>query len=290
MKKGLVLSGGGARGAYQAGVYKYLMEKNFKPDVICGTSVGAINASAIGCGLTEGEIISLWQSIDIKKVMKYSLFNNIKSFFSKKFTPMVDTSPLKKLLSNELDFSKLKDSKTEVFISAVNLITSELKYFSNSEIKIEHVMASSAIPIAFPWQMIDGTPYWDGGLMANTPIAPAIDAGAKDIIVVLLSPVGKIELDLPKNRKEALERVLEFTLISSYQAVKSNMSFEEVSNSTNNFISLFDYLIHNKQIRIRTVSPIKFLGMRSILNFNQIQSDYLIAMGYLDAKEQLGDF
>jgi NTE family protein len=290
MKKALVLSGGGARGAYQAGVYKYLTEKNFVPDIICGTSVGAINATAIGCGLNEGEIISLWKSIDVKKVMNYSIWNNIKSIIFGRFAPMLDTSPLKSLLKRELNFENLRKSETEIYISAVNIRTSELVYFSNEVISIEHVMASSAIPIVFPWQIIQNEAYWDGGLMANTPISPAIDAGAKDIIVVLLSPVGKINLDLPKNRKEALERMLEFTLISSYHAVRSTMSYEEEAVVNENFLSFFDYLILNKKVRIRTISPKNFLGIRSILNFNQIQSDNLIEMGYEDAREQLGDF
>lgn len=289
MKKGLVLSGGGARGAYQAGVYKYLKEQNFIPDVISGTSVGAINATAIGSGLSVEDIVSLWLSIDMRRIMKYSFFRNLMSFFSKKFYSMMDTTPLKNFLQQELNFEKLKNSDKQVFISAVNLITSELKYFTKNEIKIEHVMASSAIPIIFPWQYIDGVPHWDGGLMANTPIAPVIESGAKDIIVVLLSPVGKIELDLPKNRKEALERVLEFTLISSFQTVTSSVDYVEESKNKNPIINFFEEITKTSELKIRTVSPKNFLGMRSVLNFNQIQSDKLIIMGYHDAKEQLGE-
>jgi NTE family protein len=289
MKKGLVLSGGGARGAYQAGVYKYLKEQNFIPDVISGTSVGAINATAIGSGLSVEDIVSLWLSIDMRRIMKYSFFRNLMSFFSKNFYSMMDTTPLKNFLQQELNFEKLKNSDKQVFISAVNLITSELKYFTKNEIKIEHVMASSAIPIIFPWQYIDGVPHWDGGLMANTPIAPVIESGAKDIIVVLLSPVGKIELDLPKNRKEALERVLEFTLISSFQTVTSSVDYVEESKNKNPIINFFEEITKTSELKIRTVSPKNFLGMRSVLNFNQIQSDKLIIMGYHDAKEQLGE-
>ncbi len=289
MKKGLVLSGGGARGAYQAGVYKYLLEKNFVPDVIAGTSVGAINASAIGAGLSADDIVSLWLSIDMRSIMKYSFFRNLISLFSNKLYSMMDTTPLKKFLKEQLNFDKLKNSDKEIFIAAVNLITSELRYFTKKEIEIEHIMASSAIPIVFPWQYIDGVPHWDGGLMANTPIAPVIDAGAKDIIVVLLSPVGKVELALPKNRKEALERVLEFTLISSFQTVKSSVDFTEENKSKNPILNFFEEITKSQELKIRTVSPKDFLGVRSVLNFSQVQSDKLIVMGYNDAKEQLGE-
>lgn len=288
MKKGLILSGGGARGAYQAGVYKYLSERNFVPDVICGTSVGALNATALGCGFTPEKLIQLWRNIDAENVMRYSIWQNIKNIFLRKFSPLVDTTPLKNLLAQELDFRKLRNSAAKVFISAVNIRSSELVYFSNEEIDIQHLMASSAIPLVFPWQYVNGEPYWDGGLMANTPIAPAIDEEAKDIIVVLLSPVGKVQMDIPKSRKEALERVFEMTLIASYQAIRSNVDYTEPQPEDKNFLSFFDYLIHSKNLRIRTVSPRNFLGIRSILNFSQIQADSLIEMGYNDAKEQLG--
>lgn len=67
MKRALILSGGGARGAYQAGVLRYLEEIQFKPDIICGTSVGAITATAMGCGMNSAEITKLWKSIEAKK-------------------------------------------------------------------------------------------------------------------------------------------------------------------------------------------------------------------------------
>ncbi len=82
-KKALVLSGGGARGAYQAGVVKYLEEIQWKPDIICGTSVGAINASAIGSGMDSKKLIELWLNLDKKKIMRYSIWNTIKGLFSK---------------------------------------------------------------------------------------------------------------------------------------------------------------------------------------------------------------
>ncbi|HMV41913.1 MAG TPA: patatin-like phospholipase family protein [Leptospiraceae bacterium] len=288
MKRGLILSGGGARGAYQAGVYKYLNERNFIPDVICGTSVGALNATALGCGFTPEKLIQLWRNIDAENVMRYSIWQNIKNIFLRKFTPMVDTTPLKNLLAQELDFRKLRTSSSKVYISAVNIKSSELTYFSNDEIDIQHLMASSAIPVVFPWQYVNGEPYWDGGLMANTPIAPAIDEEAKDIVVVLLSPVGKVQMEMPKSRKEALERVFEMTLIASYQAIRSNVEFTEPQPESKSFLSFLDYLIQSKNLRLRTVSPKNFLGLRSILNFSQLQADSLIEMGYNDAKEQLG--
>lgn len=292
MKKALVLSGGGARGAYQAGVLKFLDEIGYVPDVICGTSVGAITASAIGCGMSTKEIINLWKSIEVQKVMRYSVWHDILDIFFHRFSPLADTAPLKNLLYSQLDFRNLRNCRSEIVITAVNILTAELVFFQNHEIDIEHVMASSAIPMFFPWQYVDGEPHWDGGVMANTPLLPALERDAKDIVVVLLSPVGGVNMGLPKTRREALERVFELSLIGSYQTVRSNLTYDKRvikgQNMMDRFIS--NMLKEKEDVRIRTIGPRTSLGFGSILNFTQVQSDYLISRGYEDAKMQFGDF
>ncbi len=289
MKKALILSGGGARGAYQAGVYKYLEENDFIPDIICGTSVGAINATAIGCGMDYKKLIELWKSIEVGKVLQYSIWHNILDIFFHRFSPLADTTPLKHLMYQELDFRKLRKNKQEIIITAVNILTSELVFFGNKDIDIEHVMASSAIPLFFPWQYVDGMPHWDGGLMANTPLLPAIEREAKDIIVVLLSPVGGVHMNLPKSRVESLERIFELSLIGSYQTIRSDLSYDKSSLKKNGALgSMLDFFKSRPDVRIRSVGPKNSLGMKSILNFSLVQADYLIQRGYEDAKEQLG--
>jgi NTE family protein len=198
---------------------------------------------------------------------------------------MAETAPMRKLLEEHLDFSKLKkNSAQEIYISAVNILTSELKFFTNQEIGIQHVMASSSIPVIFPWQYVDGIPFWDGGLMANTPIFPAIERGATDVIVVLLSPVGGEEVPLPRNRKEAVERAFELSLIGSYQMALHN---EIEQTPLRRFVTFFESYGKQEKIKIRTIYPKNSLGLSSIMNFTAKQSDRLIRMGYEDAKEIL---
>ncbi|PJZ52964.1 patatin-like phospholipase family protein [Leptospira adleri] len=289
MKRALILSGGGARGAYQAGVLRYLEEIQFKPDIICGTSVGAITATAMGCGMNAAEITKLWKSIEAKKVMRYSIWNDLVDIFVKSYSPLTDTTPLKNLLYSHLDFRNLRKNPTEVIITAVNILTAELVFFRNKEIDIEHVMASSAIPMFFPWQYVDGAPHWDGGVMANTPILPAVERGATDIVVVLLSPVGGIDMGLPKTRREGLERVFELSLIGSFQTVMSNMNFEKKKRKgkKSKLSSLLSIPSADRpELKIRTIGPRTSLGFGSILNFSQVQADYLISRGYEDARIQ----
>jgi len=285
-KKALVLSGGGARGAYQAGVYRCLEEMKWVPDIICGTSVGAINASAIGSGLNSQELINLWLDLDQKKVMKYSFKNAIRQVFKSSFAPIADTAPLHHLIREKLDFNKLNASEINVVISAVNILTAELRFFENPNLKTEHILASSAIPLFFPWQMIEGEPYWDGGVMANTPILPAIIRGAEEILVILLSPVGAdVFMQAPTNRAEALERLYELYLLGSYKSIEQGIEFHRELNRPKSAVEhLLSYFKQEYQdVNIRVIAPKVMLGLGSFLNFSREQAETLIGKGYRDA-------
>jgi NTE family protein len=296
IQKGLVLSGGGGRGAYQAGVYKYLIEKGFVPSTISGTSVGAINAVGLGCGLSADEMIELWKSINHSTVMSISYLQIVKDFFMRRFGAMVNPEPLRNFLLKNLDFQKLRNSPTSVYITAVNILNGELSVFGNDEITVDHILASAAIPMVFPWQQIGNAVYWDGGLMANTPILPLIERDIRDIIVVLLSPIGNVQSELPKNRKEAIERVFELVQIGSFQNFKFSLdSAKELSGATisdvfkNQLRGMLDQWLGGGDFRIRIVSPKTSLGIKSIMHFSGQQSDNLIKIGYEDAREQLGE-
>jgi NTE family protein len=290
-KKALILSGGGARGAYQAGVIQYLEEINFRPDIISGTSVGAINSVALGSGLNSRDLIDLWTRIETDSVYKYSIWRTLWNLITRKYSPIADTTPLRRLLETHIDLNKLHFAEQKIFISAVDILSAELKYFTNKEISYPHILASSAIPLVFPWQYINGVPHWDGGLMANTPIQPAIEEGAREIIVVLLSPVGrKIDLGMPRTKKDSIERVFELSLIGSYQLVDIFLKKERERAKQMSPIESFLYSFGNqyKNIRIRTVGPSEPLGLGSIMNFSAKRAKNLIDRGYRDARAQLG--
>jgi len=291
-RRALILSGGGARGAYQAGVLKHLQEIDWQPDLVCGTSVGAINATAIGCGLGIYDIINLWKSIERGRVYNISFWQQLQYYFTRRgFVPLMETEPLKRLILERMEIKRLRSSEQEIVITAVNILKSRLKFFNNSVIDIEHVMASSAIPILFPWQYIDGEPYWDGGVMANTPILPALERGAKEIIVVLLSPVGGSSLELPRTRRQAIERVFEQSLIGSHQAFMAHLAWEQkVKGETGFFERIARRTLTMGDVRIATIAPDRMLGFQSLLNFSARQVDILLRAGYNDARTQLSSF
>jgi NTE family protein len=271
MERALILSGGGARGAFQVGVLRYLQEVNWTPDMICGSSVGAVNASALGSGMSLDQIAHFWLAYERQKMFCFTPQKFIMSLLSRrKFSPMSDTSPLESLLESHVDPEALRRSRTKIVIAAVNMRTSQLTYFDQSEISVRHVMASSAIPMVFPWQFIDGEPYWDGVTLGNTPIMPALERGAKEIIAVLLSPVGAFPQPLPRTHMQVAELIFEQSLVSSYCMAVNHLA--------------------DKKVLIRTVAPEQMLGFRSILNFTPGNAKRLIQEGYDSAKKQLDGF
>ena len=292
-KRALVLSGGGARGAYQVGVWKFLLEMGWKPDLICGTSVGAINATAIGSGMSLAELINIWKTLEHGTIYRISLLKHILSLLTlRNFQPVMDTEPFKRFLQDKFNLDNIRNSDMEIVITAVNILTSQLKFFNNQVIDVEHIMASSAIPILFPWQYVDGVPHWDGGVMMNTPILPALERGAQEIIVVLLSPVGGSRMGLPRSRRQAFEHVFEQQLIGSYESFMAHLNWSYKQRGKGGF---FPALTRRgawnfEGVRLATIAPDYMLGFTSIMNFSTRQADRLIHEGFTDARNQLSEF
>jgi NTE family protein len=199
----LVLQGGGALGSYQAGVYQALHEGGIDPDWIIGTSIGAINATLIAGNAPENRVARLeefWRRMrqqqpfgvpalwpGLHEAMSYwaTLLGGLPNFF--KPNPLAfgglhyplgadragfySTVPLEQTLNELVDFSLLGRCRPRLTVGAANVRTSEMRYFDSSatEITAKHVMASGALPPAFPAVCIDEELYWDGGILSNTP-------------------------------------------------------------------------------------------------------------------------
>ena len=205
----LVLQGGGALGAYQAGVYQALVESGINPDWVIGTSIGAINAAVIAGNKPEDRLARLqefWEQVGKGSPLDWmwaapflgnsfanmnTVMRGIPGFFEPNPTALLgvnhaagverasyySTDPLKQTLARLVDFDYLNQRHTRLTVGAVNVNTSELKYFDTRDMDLSsaHVMASGALPPAFPAVCIDGEPYWDGGIYSNTPIEVVLD-------------------------------------------------------------------------------------------------------------------
>jgi NTE family protein len=205
----LVLQGGGALGAYQAGVYQALMEAGIEPDWIIGTSIGAINAALIAGNAPRDRIARMrafWDCVTHPHALDpwlpgallgnafanmNTLLRGVSGFFHLNpaawwgpHIPLgVDragyytTQPLAETLRRLVDFDLLQQGKVRLTTGAVNVRTSEMRYFDSRDMALgpAHIMASGALPPAFPAVAIDGEHYWDGGVYSNTPIEVVLD-------------------------------------------------------------------------------------------------------------------
>lgn len=210
MKLGIALAGGGARGAYQIGAWKALKEHNIfdKIEAFSGASVGSLNAVLFAMG-DYNLAFKTWMSLD-----KDSLFNLEKHILKRVFKEKLNflnrgvysTRRLEKLLSETVDFSKIKEK--EVYVASTHLGTEKSTFFDLLNVNYKHffksdqqvvytnindakeedkgklLLASCAIPVAFKPIEIEHETYYDGGLLDNTPYQPLIDAGCDTIIVI----------------------------------------------------------------------------------------------------------
>ncbi len=292
MKKALILTGGGARGAFHIGVWKYLQERKWTPDLICGTSVGAINAAAIGAGMPVERLIQIWTTYNRPMIYRLKLLKFVASALLRKpLKPLSDTGPMREMITQNLDLSALRQSPIDIIITAVNLLNGRLYLFNQHEIDFDHLMASSAMPIIFPWQYIDGQPYWDGGVIANSRLFSALQKEMDEIIVVLLSPVGHVDLPFPGTLMNGLELVFEHLLSGSYQATRpiSSGNRPEIERGHAHWPTRADQgAPPGRQPTIQVVAPSRMLGFRSLLNFSNRQARRLLQEGYINARRELG--
>jgi NTE family protein len=233
----LIFQGGGALGAYQAGVYEALHEADIEPDWVTGVSIGAINASIIAGNPRERRLERLrafWNRITDRRIWAYTpdgdIFRRARNatsslmtialgqpgFFkphdvtpwmnlagAKTATSSYDTTPLADTLAEFVDFSLINERGLRFAVGAVNVESGNFIYFDNNneEIGAEHVMASGALPPALPMIKIGTDYYWDGGIVSNTPLQHLLDQeDLRNTLVFqvdLFSAQGSLPRDMP---------------------------------------------------------------------------------------------
>jgi NTE family protein len=237
----LVLQGGGALGAYQAGVYQALHEGGVEPDWVIGTSIGAINASLIAGNHPDNRLERLrefWRRVeqspdlDIFSTLPWmrrslpnwsTVTNGIPAFF--KPNPLAflgvnvplapdaagyySTQPLERTLNELVDFSLPSlPGSVRLTVGAASVTTSEMQYFDsrNAPLNVRHVMASGALPPAFPAIRIEGELYWDGGILSNTPVEAVFDDNPRRNSLVLAVHIWNPEGKEPESIQQVMNR------------------------------------------------------------------------------------
>jgi NTE family protein len=227
-KNALVLTGGGARAAYQVGVLsaiaKFVPRNHATPfPILCGTSAGAINSTALACyascfQLGVKKLEWVWKNFDIAKVyhcnpMKvyghigHGMLASFQADYANQYShSLLNNAPLRKLLSSLIDFKRIDKNILHGNLSALSVTASSYSngdsisfYQGNddispwsrvkrrgqkSQLNTEHLMASAAIPMVFPSVKIKNQYFGDGSVHQLSPLSPAIHLGAKRIFVI----------------------------------------------------------------------------------------------------------
>jgi NTE family protein len=239
----VVLQGGGALGAYQAGVCAGLEEAGMDVDWVAGVSIGALNAALIAGnppGRRVERLREFWDRVSAHLpftlppalTLMRPMANRanaasvvafgVPGFFAPRMVPPMlapegsmaalsyyDTQPLKATLEELVDFDFINSRHVRLSLGAVNVSTGNSQYFDNAKMRLrpEHVMASGALPPGFPPVDIDGTFYWDGGIVSNSPLSyvadEAYEADALVFQIDLFSGAGEV----PGNIDQVNERV-----------------------------------------------------------------------------------
>ncbi len=208
IKKALVLSGGGARGSWQAGAIKKLIQEGNKYDGYFGVSVGAMNAAHMAQYSDEEndtaikELEKLWHNFSEKDIFKHH-----NKFFRWLLVPwktsVYDTTPLRKYIENNISKEKIQGSGKALKLGITNMSTGRyiLRDGMSKDVH-EWIYASAAFPVMFEMGRLPETGDYltDGGAVHITPLRSAIDSGAEEIDVIALDPPGMSEWKVSKKR------------------------------------------------------------------------------------------
>ena len=279
----LLLQGGGALGAYQAGVYEGLAEAGIHPNWVAGISIGAINSALIVGNPPNKRVDRLrefWDEItsNVTGDLAYSFLNPLvkgdwqrglisqisaglavaagaSGFFAPRAmnpfvypkgateaTSFYDTADLKGTLERYVDFDRINSGNVRMSVGAVNVRTGNFVYFDSSThtIRPEHVMASGALPPAFPAVEIDGESYWDGGLVSNTPLEWVLESEPRQDTLAFQVDLWNAAGNFPGNLAEVETRRKEIQFSSRTRANTDH--FKHAQRLRNTVATLLDDL------------------------------------------------
>src|SRR5882724_11714025 len=255
LKKGrkrinLALQGGGAHGAFTWGVLDQLLDDGrVEIEGISGASAGAVNAVMLADGLARGgpdearsRLADFWRAVsvdghlpDVQRTVVERLFPFVPrdglwlGAMSRMLSPYdinpLNINPLKDLIERFVDFDAIRGHHApELFISATNVQTGELRVFTRAEITPEVIMASAALPNLFRAVEIDGVPYWDGGYSGNPAVIPFLRATAtEDVLIVQINPRERRKV--PTRTREIMSRVNEINFNASLLSELRGVAF-----------------------------------------------------------------
>lgn len=215
IKKALVLSGGGAKGAFTVGALKYLMvELGMRFDLVIGTSTGALIAPLVAIQ-DIANLIHFYENVEQQDILMDR--PDLLAFLFA--DALNDSKPLERLIErffgDEKRYQRLLQSQTEVFVTVVNMQTGKVEYGNPREdpkpVFLKKILASASVPVMMPPVKIGSSQYIDGGVKEIAPLSKAIEEGATHILSIILSPEAQYREPVEKEYKSSIE-ILKRTL------------------------------------------------------------------------------
>jgi NTE family protein len=391
----LILSGGGGRGAFHAGVYRYLCEIDkpgldpdhqgrWTPDIVVGTSIGAVNGAAIVQGIAPERLEEIWRGLrendiqglppGMRRLSRWAFNLFLRQFIGValpkvptgestsppadqswlpvphlpawlcerllgRWNNLLDTGPLRRTLEGRmgLDPEKIARSEKTLLINATNVRTGERTTFSNRAlasrrtgqlrkdiipgITLQRILASCSIPLVYPWTFDEETAqlYWDGALVANTPLSGALDAAQEwptevpmEAVVVIMTPwieggqdqssgaaIDPASLPLPESFSEALTFTLDWALLATFRErlrvteaynrlarlgqVMADAGLPAAAPAPAGSAAPYPELPRYREVNVVVVAPERFFPMARIIDYDE-RTDRLIQLGYAAAQ------
>jgi len=195
----VVLGGGGMLGAVQVGMVRALEQAGIRPDVVLGTSVGAINGAVLAAappGQAAERLDELWRSPDASAVFGSGTVARLREL-ARTGTAVHSPQPLRAALAAQLGASLIEDLPVRFQCCAARIEDAAEHWFDRGPV-VEAVLASAAVPGLLPPVQLDGQHYLDGGLVNSIPLGRAVELGARQVFVL---QVGRIEQPLRMPRR-----------------------------------------------------------------------------------------
>lgn len=194
-----VLGGGGVLGAVEVGMLRALFRAGIRPDLVLGTSIGAVNGALVAADPTEhvtGRLVRLWSSPEAGEVYGDSIARQLRRFAAR--THLHSPRPLRRLLERELgEQCTFEELKVPFRCCAASIERAAEHWFHTGPL-VPAVLASASVPGLLPPTQLDGEHYVDGGIVNSVPVGEAVRVGARQIFVL---QVGRIERPLTPPRR-----------------------------------------------------------------------------------------
>jgi NTE family protein len=238
-------------------------------------------------------------------------------FRARPFRSLLDTGPWRQTLAGWMDFERINGPDAPaLLLAATDIQSGDLRVFCNRELRsqprdtltLEHLMASSSIPTVYPWTEVDGVKYWDGAVLANTPLGPVIELAAGedvDILVVMMTPWDADPAEMraqlqhmPNDLVQGLSLTLDWALLASYRtAIKMLRAYNRLAEAAEKLEQAAQQT-GNESLRMAggvpraiaeptVIAPRELMPLEWIIDYEEQHHRELFRLGYQDARRAL---